>query len=144
MPITLRTIKRLAADILKVGRSRVWIDPENIDRAMEAMTREDVKILIREKIVRKKPANNISRGRKRSKRGKRRGAGSKKGIVLNRKTRWMIKIRSQRNFLRLLRRRRIINKTVYRRLYRMAKGGAFNTKAQIKNYIKEKELARRR
>ena len=43
MPMTLRTVRRLAADILGVGENRIWIDPENLDRIAEAMTREEVR-----------------------------------------------------------------------------------------------------
>ncbi|HDO20151.1 MAG: 50S ribosomal protein L19e [archaeon GB-1845-036] len=144
MPATLRTVRRLAAEILKVGESRIWIDPENLDRALEAMTREDVKGLIREGIVKKKPPNNISRGRIRKRKKRRRGAGSIKGGVSKRKFLWMVKVRSQRKFLKMLRRRRIIDRKVYRKLYGMVKGGAFHSISHIKSYIRERELARRR
>ena len=36
--MNLTTQKRLAADILKVGVNRVWIDPENIEEVSRAIT----------------------------------------------------------------------------------------------------------
>ncbi|MCS7386273.1 MAG: 50S ribosomal protein L19e [archaeon GB-1867-005] len=149
MPLTLRTVRRLAADILGVGENRVWIDPENLDKVAEAMTREDVKILIRQGLIKARPEKSISRARirmkrEKKKRGRRRGPGSRKGPTIRRKELWMIKVRAQRKFLKMLRKRRIINRTVYRKLYMMVKGGAFDSTSQIKTYIREHGLARRR
>ena len=38
--------KRLAANILKVGTTRVWVDPEDTDRVSSAITREEIRKLI--------------------------------------------------------------------------------------------------
>jgi len=40
--------KRLAAEILGVGESRVRVDPARISDVAQAITREDIKRLIRE------------------------------------------------------------------------------------------------
>jgi len=34
--------KRLAAELLKVGKSRVWVDPEDTDRVSSAITRNEI------------------------------------------------------------------------------------------------------
>ncbi|MEM2136406.1 MAG: 50S ribosomal protein L19e [Candidatus Methanomethylicia archaeon] len=140
MTQTLRSIRRMAAEILKVGENRVWIDPENIDRVMEAITREDVKELIKDRVIRKRPEKGISRKRK----SKRKGPGSRKGSRIEDKVKWIMKVRAQRRFIKNLRKKRIINKTAYRKLYRMIKGNAFDSISQIKSYIEDKGLARRR
>ncbi|MGB9201751.1 50S ribosomal protein L19e, partial [Methanobacterium sp.] len=44
--MNLTTQKRLAADILKVGVNKVWIDPETVEEVSRAITRESVKQLI--------------------------------------------------------------------------------------------------
>jgi large subunit ribosomal protein L19e len=36
------TQKRLAADILKAGESRIWIDNDSLDEVSKAITRADV------------------------------------------------------------------------------------------------------
>jgi ribosomal protein L19E len=36
--------KRLAAHVMKVGKSRVWIDPEFEDETSLAITKEDIRI----------------------------------------------------------------------------------------------------
>lgn len=140
MPNTLRSIRRMAAEILKVGENRVWIDPENIDRAIEAITREDIKALIKDGVIKKKPEKGISRRKKR----KRKGPGSRKGSSLSDKIKWIMKVRAQRKFIKQLKMRKIIDRSTYRKLYKMIKGNAFNSISQIKLYIKEKGLARRR
>ena len=43
--------RRLAAEILKVGLNRVWIDPERIDDVDGAITREEIRKLVHEKVI---------------------------------------------------------------------------------------------
>ncbi len=57
--------RRLAARLLKVGASKVWIDPEDTDRVSSAITREEIRKLIHEGSIVKLPKDGISRGRKR-------------------------------------------------------------------------------
>ena len=42
---------RLAAEILKIGQNRVWINPERMDDVEGAITREEVRKLIHEKTI---------------------------------------------------------------------------------------------
>lgn len=82
--VTLATQKRIAADLLKVGQTRVWIDPKSYEEVSEAVTREDIRKLIKRNVIQKKPKKGNSRGRyKRFKaqkdKGRRRGPGSRKG-----------------------------------------------------------------
>ena len=49
--MSLRSQRRLAAEILKVGQNRVWIDPERIDEVETAITREEIRKLIHEKAI---------------------------------------------------------------------------------------------
>ncbi len=143
--------RRVAAEILKVGVNRVWFDPEKIEEISAAVTREDIRSLIKQGAIRAKPKKGVSRVRARmlhekKKRGQRRGPGSRKGKAtarMPRKEKWMMKIRAIRAFLKRLRARRIITQSTYRMLYRMAKGGAFENVAYLKKYIKERKLARK-
>ncbi|MEM3754375.1 MAG: 50S ribosomal protein L19e, partial [Candidatus Bathyarchaeia archaeon] len=43
--------KRLAASIAKVGIDRVWIDPEKIEKVESAITRDEIKKLIHEGVI---------------------------------------------------------------------------------------------
>jgi len=127
-----KTVRRLAADILKVGKSRIWIDPERLEEVENAITRADVRRLIKSGVVKKRPASTPSRGRTRA-RSRRRGPGSRKGARLP--VTWVERVRAQRRLLRELRDRKVISRRVYRRLYLMVKGGAFASKKALMNYI---------
>ena len=47
----LTQIKRIASQILKTGETKIWINPNKTSQAKEAMTKEDVRNLIKEKII---------------------------------------------------------------------------------------------
>jgi len=143
----LSVIRRMAAEELKVGVSRVWIDPEATDRLIMVVSREDVRRLIKDGIIRKRPPSTPSRGRARirhekRKKGRRRGPGKRKGPRFDEKELWVNRIRAQRRFLRALRDKGIIDRRTYRRLYRLAKGGFFRSLAHLKLYIREHKLAK--
>ena len=53
--MSVKTVRRLAADILGVGQSRVKINPLQIKRAEEALTRKDVEHLIGDGVLVKLP-----------------------------------------------------------------------------------------
>ena len=96
----LKSQKRLAAQILKIGRHRVWIDPERTDDAETAITREEIRKLIHEGVIKPIPERGVSRARARilrekKRKGRRRGSGSRTGSPrarLSRKESWMRKI----------------------------------------------------
>lgn len=149
MPLTVQ--RRLAAKILKVGASRIWINPTRISEIAAAITREDVRKLILDGSIKVQPEKGISRVRARErhrkkKLGRRRGIGSrkgKKGAKAPTKETWMTLIRALRDRLKELRHKKLIETKTYRRLYKMAKGGAFRSKAHLDVYIKEKGLLTR-
>lgn len=149
--MNLRSQRRLAAAVLNCGSHRVWINPEQVDAVSMAITREEIRKLIRDKAIKSLPENNQSRGRARvlaakKKKGRRIGPGSKKGkkfSVVSRKTRWMFRIRAQRKHLISLRERRVVTVSTYRSLYRKAKGGIFRSVAELDRYINDNNLRRR-
>ncbi len=142
--------KRLAAEILKVGTSRVWIDPDFQDEVSLAITKNDIRRLIDEQAIQRKPEKGVSRGRaryiqKQKRKGRRQGPGHKKGKAtskLSKKERWMYKIRPLRQELRRLRNEEKISTKVYRELYLKAKGNAFRNTAHLRTFIKEHKLGR--
>lgn len=146
--MNLTTQKRLAASILKVGLNRVWIDPKRMDDVSRAMTREGVKELINTGAIKAKPKKGISSYRSKKiaeqkKKGRRKGAGSRKGAKKARtpkKQAWMTTIRALRKDLKEMRANDEIDATTYRKLYKMAKGGAFRSKSYMKNYARDHDL----
>ena len=144
----LSTQKRLAAEVMNVGESRVWIDPGFIDEVSLAITKDDIRRLIDEGAIQKKPARGVSRGRARyilrqKRKGQRSGPGRKKGKAtskLSKKEKWMHKIRPLRKELRNLRDEGRITRRIYRELYLKAKGNAFRSTAHLRTYITEQKL----
>ena len=150
--MSLRSQRRLAAKILKVGESRVWIDPYRTDDVEIAISREEIRKLIHEGAIKRTPATGISRARARAlhekkKKGLRRGPGRRTGSPTARVTRkeiWMAKIRALRRRLRELKTRRVITQENYRQLYSMAGSGMFRSVADMERHIKAQGLWRKR
>jgi large subunit ribosomal protein L19e len=144
--------RRLAAQILKVGRNRVWIDPERMDDVEGAITRDDVKKLIHEKVITALQEKGVSRARAKAvqgkkRRGRRKGPGSHGGsgyARISKKEAWMSKIRSLRKRLRELKASRVITETTYSQVYRMAGSGRFASVADLERYLKAHDLWRKR
>jgi large subunit ribosomal protein L19e len=131
--------KRLAARVLKVGKSRVWFSPEHRKEIGEAITAEDFRNLIKQGQVKKLPETptlSINRN-KRKEQGRRKGA---KFSRLPSKRRWITKIRGLRAELRFLLEEDKIEKKTYNNLYRKAAGGFFRDKSHINNFIERQEL----
>ena len=133
----------MAADLLKCGVNRVWMDHDRVDEIAKAVTKDDVRVLIKGKAIKGKQEKGISRGRKKfitkqKKKGRRRGYGSRKGAKfarLPRKERWMRTIRPIRSYLKTLRDEEKINKKIYRKYYRKAKGGEFKSKHHLETHL---------
>jgi large subunit ribosomal protein L19e len=144
--------RRLAAQILKIGKNRVWINPERMDDVEGAITREEVRKLIHEKIIDSLPQKGVSRARAKVIRvkklkGRRSGPGSLKGSAtakVTKKEAWMIKIRSLRRKLRDLKARKVITETTYTQYYRMAGSGRFESIAELERSLKAHDLWRKR
>ena len=135
----LRNQKRLAADVLKVGKGRVRIDPDRLEEVAGAVTRSDVRKLVKAGVITSVQKTGVSRGRGRKldaqkEKGRRVGPGSRKGAKyarLPRKQRWMALIRALRAELTELRTNGAIERSVYREYYRRAKGGQFRSRAHM-------------
>lgn len=150
--MSLKSQRRLAAEILKVGENRVWIDPERIEDVQMAITREEIKKLIHEGAIKKLKEKGVSRARARvirekKKKGLRRGPGSRSGAMharISKKEAWMKKIRALRRRLRELKEKKIITVSVYRKVYKMAGSGSFKSIAEMERYLKANNFWRKR
>ena len=104
--------RRLAADELDVGKSRVWLNPEAQDELADAITREDIR-------------EQIDQGHIREKAGGRQ----------NTKSDWIARIRAQRARLKELRDDGPLNSSQYRELYNKASGGEFEDVRRLNSFI---------
>jgi large subunit ribosomal protein L19e len=143
--MSVKNKRRLAAEILKVGENRIWIDPDRIFDVEVAITRQEIRKLIHEGAIRAVPKKGVSRARvsRRKKRGLGRRSGASHARV-SKKTVWMHRIRALRKKLTELKANRSITKSVYRRLYKMAGSGKFESINELEQYIKMRDLGRKR
>jgi len=135
--------RRLASEVMDIGVHRVWMNPEASKDISAALTREDIRKLIEEGKVGKRAIRGVSRGRARKVAetrgyGHRKGHGSRsgaKGARRPKKEQWMKKIRALRSLLCELRDNKAIDVSMYRKLYRKAKGGEYRSRAHLKSHI---------
>jgi len=146
--VDLSNQRRVAATLLKCGVHRVWIDTNRTEDVANAVTRDDIRELIKAEIIQKKQKRGISRARIRyaraqRKKGKRKGQGSRKGAKYARfpkKRRWIATIRPIRAQLAELRDQQLIDRDVYRKFYLYAKGGMFKNKGHLMAHLKAENL----
>ena len=149
--MNLKSQRRIAAEILDIGKNRVWIDPERVDDISMAITREDIRTYIKQGAIKPRYKKGVSRSRARiihikKVQGRKRGEGSRKGkkyAVVSRKRRYILRIRPIRSHLKKLRARRVITPSTYRQLYRWADGNMFRSVAHLDQFIKDKKLTRK-
>ncbi|MDD5253608.1 MAG: 50S ribosomal protein L19e [Candidatus Nanoarchaeia archaeon] len=140
--------RRLSANLLGIGKHRIRFNQDKLEEIKEAITKEDLRGLIREKAITKDKKSSHSRSRARKilsqkRKGRRKGQGSRKGKFgarINRKETWMNKVRSQRDIIKLLREKKQISNKDYRMLYLKVKGGFFRSKRHLRMYMEEKNL----
>lgn len=144
--------RRLAASVLKCGVNRVRLttDPAEQENILDAITRDQVRELIRRNVITVRPKRGVSRSRARVRarqraKGRRRGHGSRRGATNARtpgKERWMTQIRSLRQHLRQLKGEGRIDVRTYRRYYAQAKGGMFKSRSHMDQQLQAAGLLR--
>ncbi|MFA5108435.1 MAG: 50S ribosomal protein L19e [Candidatus Micrarchaeia archaeon] len=142
------TIRRLAASIIGIGESKIWLDPNARDKISEALTRDDVRALIKDGVIKAMPRMGVCRLRARIKSegkkvGRRTGHGSRKGSRSARqgpKSVWMAKVRAQRSLLSSLVAEGKLDKSHSKQIYMKIKGNSFRGRQNLVNYLKENDL----
>lgn len=144
----LKTQKKLASDVLKCSPSKVKFEESMLSQIKEAITKADMRTLVKQGLITRKPDNCVSRGRARKLhaqkvKGQRKGHGSRKGTANARedsKKIWINKVRAQRGLISELREKGLIATQTFRNLYQKVKGGFFRNKRHIKLYVGERDL----
>jgi large subunit ribosomal protein L19e len=146
--VQLKMQRRLASSVLKCGRNRVWLDPEEAAKVGDASTRVHIRSLINNGLIRKKNVEIHSRSRANARmlekrKGRHMGIGKRRGTKNARmpeKILWIRKIRTLRRLLKKYRAHGKIDSSLYKELYLLSKGNMFkNKKVLIEEVIKRKQ-----
>jgi len=135
--------KKMAAQILKVGKNRVWLDPKQTKDLDAAITKADIRKMVLKGWVKALP-EKIHRPKEKRKRG--RGHGSRKGAkysIVNRKRRWILRVRPMRAMLQEMKEKQQIDNPTFKKLYLLIKGGMFRSRSHLRLYMEQNNLLKK-
>ncbi len=139
--------RKIAASVLNCGLNRVVFDESQAARIKEAITKQDMRGLVKAGFVRAAQKKGVSRVRARvriiqRRGGKQQGSGTRKGRATARlpsKDKWMAKVRAQRTLLKELRASEKITQEQFKELYGKVKGDFFRSRRHILLTIEEQQ-----
>jgi large subunit ribosomal protein L19e len=156
----LRLQKRLAASVLKCGKRRVWIDPNETSEVALANSRKNIRKLFKDGLIMRRQVHmhshsRVQRYHEAKRKGRHSGHGKRKGTKdarMPQKVLWMRRQRVLRRLLRKYRDAKKISKDLYHQFYLGSKGNQFKNKTVLieaihkmkQEKIREKQLAEQR
>ena len=147
MVVNIKKKRELVARILGVGSNRIRFEPDRLEDVSDSITRENIRSLVNSGAIWTIQRKGTSRGRSADKKsvwkihGK--GPGSKKGkktARVGKKEVYVIRVRSMRYHLRVLKERKDINNDVYWSLYKKVNGGQVRSLAHLRDLVKEAKV----
>ena len=144
MVVNIAKKRELVARILGVGVNRVRFEPDKLEDVADSITRDNIRSLVNSGAIWTAREKGTSRGRAKAKRavwkahGK--GAGTKKGAKtarVGKKAVYVVRVRSMRYRLKVLKDRKEITNETYWHLYKKVNGAQVRSLAHLRDLVKE-------
>jgi large subunit ribosomal protein L19e len=126
--------RALAARTLKVGKERIFFVPSRLDEIKEAMTKQDIRDLHKDQAILIK---EIKGRRIKIKKRTKKGDGSKKKNIKNKKRTYMVLTRKLRRYLKDLKSQKKISKEESKSMRKKIRSKDYRSKAHIQLQIGE-------
>jgi large subunit ribosomal protein L19e len=130
--MNLRSKKLLAARTLNVGKERIVFVKSRLDEIKEAITKQDIRDLQKEKAI---IIKEITGKKTIQKKGKRKGPGSVKKNVDTRKRDYVIMTRKLRRYVAEMKKQGMLPSEEIKNIRKKIRNKSFKSKAHLKEYI---------